>query len=120
MKPPSCRDRKETPVIDFWFSIGSTYAYLSIMRLAGVERATGIAFRWRPFSVRQIMAEMNNPPFSTKPVKAAYMWRDIERRAMTYGLPVRVPAPYPLAQFHLANRVAILAAAEGWVADYAR
>jgi 2-hydroxychromene-2-carboxylate isomerase len=66
------------------------------------------------------MIEQNNIPFRTKPVKAAYMWRDIERRAAMYGLKARVPAPYPLAQWDVANRVAVLAAAEGWVADYAR
>jgi 2-hydroxychromene-2-carboxylate isomerase len=107
-------------MIDFWFSIGSTYTYLSVMRLAEIARDTGIAFRWRPFSVRQIMLEMDNIPFRTKPVKAAYMWRDIERRAAMYGLRARVPAPYPLAQWDVANRVAVLAAREGWVGDYAR
>ena len=107
-------------MIDFWFSIGSTYTYLSVMRLAEVERRSGIPFRWQPFSVRQIMIEMDNIPFRTKPVKAAYMWRDIERRAEMYGLPARVPAPYPLAQWDAANRVAVLGAAEGWVKDYAR
>ena len=107
-------------MIDFWFSVGSTYTYLSVMRLAEVEQSCGIAFRWRPFSVRQIMIEMDNIPFRTKPVKAAYMWRDIERRAAMYGLTARVPAPYPLAQWDVANRVAVLGAIEGWVADYAR
>lgn len=107
-------------MIDFWFSVGSTYTYLSVMRLAEVARRSGIDFRWRPFSVRQIMIEMDNIPFRTKPVKAAYMWRDIERRAAMYGLPANVPAPYPLAQWDVANRVAVLGAAEGWVADYAR
>jgi 2-hydroxychromene-2-carboxylate isomerase len=107
-------------MIDFWFSIGSTYTYLSVMRLAEVERASGVAFRWRPFSVRQIMNEQNNRPFITKPVKMAYMWRDIERRAAMYGLPIKVPAPYPLAQWDVANRIAVLAAQEGWVNDYVR
>ena len=107
-------------MIDFWFSIGSTYTYLTVMRLAEVQRNTGIEFRWRPFSVRQIMIEQDNIPFRTKPVKAAYMWRDIERRAAMHGLPARVPAPYPLAEWDTANRVAVLAATEGWVEDYAR
>jgi 2-hydroxychromene-2-carboxylate isomerase len=107
-------------VIDFWFSIGSTYTYLSVMRLGQIERESGIVFRWRPFSVRQIMIEMDNIPFRTKPIKAAYMGRDIERRAAMYGLPAHVPAPYPLAQWDVANRVAVLGAAEGWVADYTR
>jgi len=107
-------------MIDFWFSIGSTYSYLSIMRLGGVGRTCGVAFRWHPFSVREIMIEMDNIPFRTKPVKAAYMWRDIERRAQKYQLPCRVPAPYPLREWDVANRIAILGAREGWVADYAR
>jgi 2-hydroxychromene-2-carboxylate isomerase len=106
--------------IGFWFSVGSTYSYLSVMRLTEVARQTGISFRWQPFSVRQIMIEMDNIPFRTKPVKQAYMWRDIERRAARYGLPARVPAPYPLAQWDVANRVAVLGAIEGWVAGYAQ
>ena len=106
--------------IDFWFSIGSTYTYLSVMRLAEIERATGVRFNWRPFNVRTIMLEQNNRPFVGKPVKTAYMWRDIERRAERYGLLIRVPAPYPLQETELANRVSVLGAQEGWCADYAR
>ena len=106
------------PTIDFWVSVGSTYSYLTVMRLAGVSKATGIDFRWRPFSVRAIMIEQNNVPFRGKPVKMAYMWRDVERRAQLYGLPVRLPAPYPLIEFDLANKVAIVGAAEGWCPRY--
>ena len=90
-------------VIDFWFMVGSTYTYLTVSRLHQLEASTGIRFRWRPFNVRAIMQEMDNIPFATKPIKLAYMWRDIERRALKYGLPCRVPAPYPLTGLELAN-----------------
>jgi 2-hydroxychromene-2-carboxylate isomerase len=106
------------PSIDFWFSIGSTYTYLSVMRLPEIAGTTGIRFVPRPFSVRAIMREMDNGPFANKPEKAAYMWRDIERRAARYGLTPRLPAPYPLKEFDLANRVAIVAAREGWCDAY--
>jgi 2-hydroxychromene-2-carboxylate isomerase len=106
--------------MDFWFSIGSTYSYLSVMRLADVSSSTGISFTWKPFNVRAIMREMDNIPFANKPIKAAYMWRDVERRAAMYGLHPRLPAPYPLKELELANRVAIIAADEGWTEDYAR
>ncbi|HET8995387.1 MAG TPA: DsbA family protein [Acetobacteraceae bacterium] len=108
-----------TRSIDFWFSIGSTYSYLTVMRLNDVQASGGVTFTWCPFNVRDIMVEQNNRPFVGKPVKSAYMWRDIERRAAMYGLPVRVPAPYPLPELEFANRVAILAAEEGWCAEYA-
>jgi 2-hydroxychromene-2-carboxylate isomerase len=107
--------------IEFWFSIGSTYSYLSVSRLPEVERQTGVTFSWHPFSVRKIMQEMDNVPFPpTKKAKANYMWRDIERRAKKYGFPVSVPAPYPLKEFDLANRVAVLGMREGWCVEYVR
>jgi 2-hydroxychromene-2-carboxylate isomerase len=106
------------PSIDFWFSIGSTYTYLSVMRLPEIAETTGIRFVPRPFSVRAIMREMDNIPFANKPAKAAYMWRDVERRAARYGFTPRLPAPYPLKEFDLANRVAIVAAREGWCDAY--
>ena len=105
--------------IEFWFSIGSTYSYLSVARLSALERDTGVTFSWRPFSVRKLMQEMNNIPFPpTKKAKADYMWRDIERRAQKYGIPVSVPVPYPLKEFDRANRIAVLGMQEGWCADY--
>ena len=111
--------------IDFWFSTGSTYTYLTVSRLQQVEAATGLRINWRPFSVRTLMREQNNIPFATKPIKTAYMWRDIERRAAMYGLKANVPAPYPLKEFDLANRLALLGLEEGWgkayvVASYRR
>ena len=33
--------------IQFWFSIGSTYTYLSVVRLEAVEREYGVAFDWQ-------------------------------------------------------------------------
>lgn len=106
--------------IDFWFTVGSTYTYLTVSRLHMAEAASGIRFRWRPFNARAIMQEMNNVPFATKPIKLAYMWRDVERRASKYGLPIKVPAPYPLKNFDLASRIAVLGEMEGWCPDYVR
>jgi 2-hydroxychromene-2-carboxylate isomerase len=105
--------------IDFWFSIGSTYTYLAVMRIGAVAARTGASFRWRPFDVRAIMLEMNNIPFSTKPVKARYMWRDLQRRAAMYGIPWASIPPYPLKDLSLPNRVALVGCDEGWCPAYA-
>jgi len=107
-------------MVDFWYSIGSTYTYLTVMRMPEVVAATGIGFRWRPFNVRDVMVRQNNIPFKDKPVKTAYMWRDIERRAGKYGHSPKIPAPYPLPGLVLANQVATLGVEEGWVEAYTR
>ena len=105
--------------IDFYFSIGSTYTYLSVTRILDVEQKYSIKFNWKPFSVRAIMKEMNNIPFpKDKKNKVDYMWRDIERRAKEYGFFAKTPVPYPLTQFDLANKLAILGLKEGWGVDY--
>lgn len=106
--------------IDFWFTMGSTYSYLSVMRLADIERARGIKFDWRPFHLLLILQEMKHVPFADKPTKSHYMWRDTERRAAMYGLPVKVPAPYPAKQSVAANLVALVGMREGWGADFVR
>jgi 2-hydroxychromene-2-carboxylate isomerase len=106
--------------IDFWFTMGSTYTYLSVMRIADCQRSTGITFRWQPFHLPVILQEMNHTPFADKPAKLAYMWKDIERRAEMYGIPVHVPAPYPAKQSIRANLVALVGMREGWGPDFAR
>ena len=108
--------------IDFWFSIGSTYTYLSVNRLDDVSKKENIKFNWHPFSVRKIMMDMDNIPFTqpSKKIKSNYMWRDIERRAKFYGFFAKVPAPYPLKEFDLANQLAILGMEEGWGVEYVK
>ena len=107
--------------IDFYFSIGSTYTFLSVTRILDIEKKNNIKFNWKPFSVRAIMKEMNNIPFpKDKKNKVDYMWRDIERRAKSYGFFAKTPVPYPLSEFDLANQIATLGLEEGWGIDYVR
>jgi 2-hydroxychromene-2-carboxylate isomerase len=88
------------------------------MRLAELERATGIRFQWRPFHLLVILQDMKHVPFADKPTKSAYMWRDIERRAAMYGLPASLPAPYPAQQSIMANLVAVVGMRQGWGIDF--
>ncbi len=107
--------------IDFYFSIGSTYTYLSVTRILDVEKKSQVKFNWKPFSVRMIMKEMNNIPFPKDKInKVNYMWRDIERRAEGYKFFAKTPVPYPLSEFDLANQIAILGLKMGWGVDYVR
>lgn len=106
------------PEIDFWYSIGSTYSFLTIKRLDDWCSEHDATVNWRPFNVRTVMAEQQNIPFAGKPVKSAYMWRDIERRAAKYRIHANLPAPYPISDLPLTNQVALLGMKEGWGKTY--
>ena len=104
--------------LDFFFFPGSTYTYLTANRIEHVAQDAGVPLRWRPFSVRAIMREMNNTPFPEGSPKTRYMWRDIERRAARYGIPFMRPSCYPVDPDQQALRVALVAADEGWCPSF--
>jgi 2-hydroxychromene-2-carboxylate isomerase len=107
-------------LMDFFFAYTSTYSYLSVMRADSLAARAGVTLRWRPFRLRTITQEQNNRPFIGKPVKLRYMWRDVERRAKQHGIPFNGIPPYPVDAEALAHRVGIVAAGEGWCAEYSR
>lgn len=101
--------------IDFWIEYGSTYTYLSVARMGALAAGAGVQVRWQPFFVMPIMAElgMTQGPFLPYPSKTAYMWRDIERRAIRHGIAYSRPSTYPVNSL-LTARIACVAAEEGW------
>ena len=104
----------------FWFSIGSTYTYLTASRIREVMKKNSISLELKPFNVKTIMLEMNNRPFPlSKKIKVNHMWRDIQRRSALYGLKVpRIPVDYPLKNLDYANQIAIIGLKEGWCLEY--
>ena len=106
--------------ITAWFSIGSTYTFLTALRIRNFTKQNNLKIEIKPISIRQIMKEMDNIPFPpSKKSKVDYMWRDIERRAEFYDLPKpRLPAPYPLKEFDRANQVGILLNSQGKYLEY--
>jgi 2-hydroxychromene-2-carboxylate isomerase len=105
--------------LDFWFEYGSTYTYLTVARIHATATRYGIEVNWRPFLLAPIMIEqgLTQGPFRPFPKKLHYMWRDLERRAATHGLPYRKPSHYPPNTL-LTARVGILAATEGWCREF--
>jgi 2-hydroxychromene-2-carboxylate isomerase len=107
-------------VIDFWFTMGSTYTYLTVMRIEHAVKEAGISLRWRPFRNVGALTGATQVPFLEGTAKMRYMWRDIERRAGKHCLPMRLPVPYPVPNAQRANRVALIGTREGWGPAYVR
>jgi hypothetical protein len=101
--------------IDFLFSIGSTYTYLTVMRVGQVAQQSGGAFRGGPFDVRAIMVYMNNIPY--RPNQS----RPDRRGAMSSGdVHDRVAGKPALSAkgAALPNRIALVGVREGWSTEY--
>src|SRR5262249_39851628 len=41
--------------LDFYFFYGSIHSYLSVMRIGALASAAGVAVRWQPFNLREIL-----------------------------------------------------------------
>lgn len=106
--------------LDFFFFYGSIHSYLSAMRIEALASSAGVAVRWRPFNLREILLEQRNTGFTTNEVKLNYFWHDIERRARRHKLPFIGRAPYPADPDLLALKIGSIAAQEGWCAEYSR
>ncbi len=107
-----------TKNIDFWFSLGSTYSYLSAMRCSKLCAASYVPVCWRPFQLKSILEELSGLPFKEGSPKTAYMWHDLKRKSSKLGLKPVLPAPYPNLQAHLANRIARIGLDQGWGVDF--
>ena len=107
--------------VHFWYEFGSTYSYLSVMRIEAVADAAGAELLWRPFLLGPIFAEQgwNDSPFNIYPNKGRYMWRDLERLCEEHGLGFKRPSVFPRNSLRAA-RIAYIAGGEGWCGEFTR
>jgi len=107
--------------VECWFEFASTYSYLSVMRIEGLARASGVRIVWNPFLLGPIFRSFgwSTSPFLLQKAKGAYMWTDIERQCRKWGLPWRRPTEFPRLSL-LPARVALLGVDEPWLPTFAQ
>ena len=116
-----CWHERDGMKLEIWFEFASTYSYLTVSRVETLLRAAQIDFVWRPFLLGPIFRErgIDTSPFVLDPVKGAYMWRDLERRAAHFDLPFVRPSVFPMNGLRAA-RIMTAALDEPWCGDFAR
>ncbi len=105
-----------TKKLQFWFSFGSTYTYLSTQRIEELARSREVGIDWKPFILKAISSGSGN---QSNPRKVNYMWRDLKRRADRHGLEFNKPTIYPV-DYQLTARVALIASHEGWCPEFTK
>lgn len=105
-------------MIDLWFSCGSTYSGITILRLAEIEARSGVTFFLKPFYLGAILDELGPWPYREGSPKTDYMWRDLQRRADDLQIPANFPVGYPSPTAVLANQIAHVGLHHGWGRAY--
>jgi len=99
-------------VMEFFYDFTSPYSYLASTRVEAAARAAGGEVRFRPFLLGGVFkATGNRAPLET-PAKAKHMWVDLERWAKRIGVPLVMPAAFPVASL-LALRTALAVEKQG-------
>ncbi|MFM2111936.1 MAG: hypothetical protein RLZZ271_596, partial [Pseudomonadota bacterium] len=111
----------QSPVIEFWFDLASTYSYFSVMRIEEAAARAGVAVQWKPFLLGPIFQSFGwtNSPFVLQKEKGEYMWKDMAHQSRKYGLPWQQPSSFPRNSV-LPVRVAMLGAQEPWIGEFCK
>lgn len=85
------------PVIDYFFSVLSPYAYLAGDRLERIAEAHGALIRYKPVDLHKVMEVTGGLPVHRRHVsRQEYRFQDLARRARRAGLPMHLqPKHFP-------------------------
>lgn len=83
--------------IEFFFDFSSPYAYFASTQIDALAARHGRTCRWRPILLGQAFQASGNAPLAVQPLKGDYSRHDWLRLARRYGIPYRLPDPFPIA-----------------------
>jgi len=81
--------------IEFWFDLGSPYAYIAHRRMAEIRQRTGRPVVWRVFMLGIAFKATGSAPLLDIPLKANYARHDLRRLADYYGAPFQLSPDAP-------------------------
>ena len=83
------------PRLQYFFSTGSRYSFLSMSQVPALERRFGVSFDWIPVNGKRIRQLRGVDPFAGPPQSGQYDWgyreRDAQAWASHYGIEFREP-----------------------------
>ena len=106
-------------IIEFWFDFGSNYSYLSMMRIRRAAAAANLRVELKPFMLGPIFKSLGweTSPFVLQTLKGDYVWRDMRRQCVKYGLRWQRPSVFPRNAL-LAARIALQGEGTCWLEDF--
>jgi 2-hydroxychromene-2-carboxylate isomerase len=94
-----------TASIDFYFDFSSPYGYFGAMRIEQLAARHGRSVDWHPILLGVVFKTTGGAPLPTIPIKGEYSLHDFARSARFYGIPFKLPEPFPIASQSAARAV---------------
>ncbi len=82
--------------IEFFFDVGSPAAYLAWTQLPRLAADAGAVIRWRPMLLGGVFKATGNSSPVMIPAKGRWLIDDLKRWAARYGVPLEMPADFPI------------------------
>lgn len=82
--------------IEFFFDVGSPAAYLAWTQLPRLAADAGAVIRWRPMLLGGVFKATGNSSPVMIPAKGRWLINDLKRWAARYGVPLEMPADFPI------------------------
>jgi 2-hydroxychromene-2-carboxylate isomerase len=118
-RDPPFHSPTEAPLatLEYFYDFTSPYSYLASTRVEDLARRTGATLRYRPFLLGGVFkATGNHAPVEIQ-AKGRHMWVDLQRWARRLGVPLEMPARFPVPSI-LALRAALAAERQGELAPF--
>ena len=111
-------ERREPPIIDFWFDFHSPWCYLASSRIGAIAREHQATLRWRPVHLANLMDEIDGRrPLEGSAAFVSWYRQDLMDQAAELRLPCRRHPGYPLRPSR-ALRAALLAEHQGRAGEF--
>ena len=106
--------------IEFFWDAASPYTYFASTQIEGIAERCGVSVEWKPFLIgAAFKATGNSPPAIAVPAKGKYMMTDLRLSAGFLGIPITMPAAFPINSL-LPMRTALAAQNAGQGPEFAK
>jgi 2-hydroxychromene-2-carboxylate isomerase len=98
--------------VEFFYDIVSPFSYLASTRIEAIAADCDATVVFRPFFLGGLMKAVGNQPPATLPARGRYLFTDLRRWAAFYGVPFRLPSPFPAPTLLVMRALTALPAGE--------
>ncbi|MHC8319506.1 2-hydroxychromene-2-carboxylate isomerase [Pseudomonas sp. GB2N2] len=91
--------------VEFYFDLGSPATYLAHTQLPNICARTGSQLIYIPILLGGVFKATGNASPATIPAKGAYMFKDLDRYAKRYGVPLKFNSHFPINTLMLMRAV---------------